>query len=372
MNLNVSRRVEPSKTIANVTALRLLSTYCLVIYHGRPALLSAGFSDQFVGILRAGTDLFLVCSAFLAIHTNSSKPTTGRRFFIKRAVRIVPLYWIITLLVFVLSAAVPTLFQATRPEISELLKSLFFIPYEKKNHAIQPMVFVAWTLNYIMLFAVIYAASIGMVGGPRAWIVAIILLCCLMVAGVAHNFEAAALRFYTSPILADFIFGIILSKFYNLSTWASRLHPRRNQEVIFLLLAALSAFAMICLQPYLWPHIHRSIGLGIPCLVLIGLAIRAEILGVKIKCWSIKELSKFTFSIYLSHFFCTGLLALFVKRNNPLSLSELAVGLSATILGSTILGCVLFYLVESPIARLFRSHSTEVTRAPRLIGDRMQ
>lgn len=358
-----------SVILNNVNVLRLISTYLLVVYHGRPALLSAGVNDQTVGALRAGTDLFLVCSAFLTIHTNAAGELTATSFLGKRVIRIVPLYWFITIAVFILSAMVPSLFQATRADFSELVKSLLFIPYEKRNHAIQPMVFVAWTLNYIMFFSVIYAASIAAVGSRLAWTLTTGIILSLILIGEIYTFQDAALRFYTSPILADFLYGMLLSKLYNHRRSILKLPPFSPHEIVYVLVAATITLTMIVAQPYHWSFVHRSLSLGIPCAVLLALAIRAEAIGFKIEDPWLKTLSKFTFSIYLSHFFCTGVLGAFTNRYGPLSYEQLALGLAATLVAATILGGALFYWVEEPITRALKSRARVATGDQRRVAD---
>ncbi|MFP3589860.1 acyltransferase, partial [Paraburkholderia sp. SIMBA_055] len=53
--------------------------------------------------------------------------TSVRDFIASRLVRIVPLYWLATLLVFFGALLRPDLFNSTTANVPELLKSLFFI-----------------------------------------------------------------------------------------------------------------------------------------------------------------------------------------------------------------------------------------------------
>jgi exopolysaccharide production protein ExoZ len=352
-----------SKIIVNVTILRLISTYILVIYHGRPSLLDAGINEETVHSLRVGTDLFLVCSAFLTIHTTFDKQITGSTFLLKRLARIVPLYWFVTFLIFGLAALAPTLFQATRADPSELIKSLLFIPYEKRNHAIQPMVFVAWTLNYIVLFSVVHAVSIAIAGARRAWILTSVMICGLMLMGQIATSDQPAFKFYTSPILSDFLYGMWLCQLFNYVKIDPRNQHDRAPKLIILAFGCAVACMLIVLQPYGWPSVHRCISFGIPCAALMGFAVAAEALGFRIEGRVSRALSKFTFSIYLSHFFATGLLAVYTARYSPLSIEELTVGLSATLVGATVLGGLLYFLVEAPLNRIVRKKGARVLAA---------
>ena len=49
---------------------------------------------------RYGIDLFFVISGFVIYHTNFPRALPAGTFFLRRALRIVPLYWTFTLMAF--------------------------------------------------------------------------------------------------------------------------------------------------------------------------------------------------------------------------------------------------------------------------------
>jgi peptidoglycan/LPS O-acetylase OafA/YrhL len=49
-------------------------------------------------------------------------------FAVRRILRILPLYWVCTLLVFAVALAAPALFKTTTADAKHLVLSLFFIP----------------------------------------------------------------------------------------------------------------------------------------------------------------------------------------------------------------------------------------------------
>src|SRR5512138_2340051 len=77
-----------------------------------------------------GVDLFFVVSGFIVCHVAAADPG---RFLVKRAIRVVPLYWLCTLALFALANAAPGLMGATRADWVELVKSLAFVPFIKGN-----------------------------------------------------------------------------------------------------------------------------------------------------------------------------------------------------------------------------------------------
>jgi exopolysaccharide production protein ExoZ len=86
-------------------------------------------------------------------HLSSSISFAGRRI-----VRIVPTYWVATFLAVILYASLPL---SRHPSISELLKSLIFIPYSTDPTAdMQPVLAQGWTLNYEMFFYALFAIAL--------------------------------------------------------------------------------------------------------------------------------------------------------------------------------------------------------------------
>jgi len=109
----------------------------------------------------AGVDIFFVLSGFLMWRITNEQ-TAALAFLRNRIRRIVPVYWIASLLVFVLAELGLT--SRIVADLGHLLASLFFIPY-KGPGGVYPILIVGWTLNYEMFFmpysrlALVFAAS---------------------------------------------------------------------------------------------------------------------------------------------------------------------------------------------------------------------
>ena len=56
-----------------------------------------------------------------------------KNFFLKRVIRIIPIYWILTFGVFSIAILKPDLLNNTTADYEHLLKSLFFIPFNIFN-----------------------------------------------------------------------------------------------------------------------------------------------------------------------------------------------------------------------------------------------
>jgi len=97
-----------------------------------------------------GVKLFFCISGFIIFNCSSQLPggvKSSFDFFIKRCIRILPLYYVATSIY-----ALKLAFQGKAPTISEYLFSIFFIPYVDQGGLMRPVLGQGWTLNFEMLF----------------------------------------------------------------------------------------------------------------------------------------------------------------------------------------------------------------------------
>lgn len=175
-----------------VQALRALAALAVVTQH--IPLYEAG---------AWGVDLFFIISGFIACYITAD---SDRKFLTKRVIRVVPLYWLGTFAVFALAFVVPQALNNTTTDPVQLVKSLFFIPFEKGPN-VYPVLYLGWTLNYEMLFYLLFALSMRVSFAYRAH-VCTALLVALVLAGRFVPEDAVALRFWTSPIILEFALGM--------------------------------------------------------------------------------------------------------------------------------------------------------------------
>src|SRR5690349_10997415 len=100
----------------NVQALRALAAMLVVLGHLQPLFETVHPALAWVGLGRCGVDLFFVISGFIMVHTTRAGDTSPGAFAIRRLVRILPLYWAVTLAVFAVALVAPSLVQASRPD----------------------------------------------------------------------------------------------------------------------------------------------------------------------------------------------------------------------------------------------------------------
>ena len=155
-----------------IDALRFFAAFYVVISH----LIGAFTKHESFIYLFLGIDIFFIISGFVMM---VSTQISSRHFFIKRIIRICPLYWGLTLVTFTIALIVPYLFENTTANFEHLFKSLFFIPFDKNGLGYFPILYVGWTLNYEMFFYLLFAIALIFHSEFRGIITSIFILCAI-------------------------------------------------------------------------------------------------------------------------------------------------------------------------------------------------
>ncbi|MBC7284392.1 acyltransferase [Hoeflea sp.] len=239
----------------------------------------------------AGVDLFFAISGFImAMIVFRPDEFDGRDFWIRRVAWVVPAYWMITGVVFVLAALVPSLFNSTTADIPHLLASLFFLAVNTGNGSTVPLLVVGWTVNYEMFFYLIVAITAGLFSDRRL-LGASGVIVGLVLAGIVFNPVQPSLAFYSNPILLEFVFGVLVFR-----TWS-------RTGSAGLSFAPVTVFALGALLLFLqWerPLVDwRAFYWGVPAAAVLyggvgALTFRNEFLA---------RLGDWSYALYLTHLF---------------------------------------------------------------------
>ena len=185
--------VERPGRMDSLQVLRAVAALAVVLFH-----------CNWTGIASFGVELFFVLSGFIICHAAAVDPEW---FLLKRAFRVIPLYWTATLGIFAVALAVPALVPSTVPSLDNLLRSLLFVPYLRADGESFPLLFLGWTLNYEAFFYAVFALALAL-GGRRAPLLALAMLGGAILARPWLAGLGFAFEFWTSPILLNFICGI--------------------------------------------------------------------------------------------------------------------------------------------------------------------
>lgn len=165
--------------------------------------------------LGAGVDLFFVISGFVIVY--ASRPyfaTPGGRsaFFLRRLIRILPLYWFALTLRLVALAAAAFLGVKAFPSLQAILTSYFFIPHDSMGYGDAypfPILDLGWTLNYEMFFYVVFAFFIVLPLERAVWATAGTLSAGVLIGAVFDL--ALPFSFWLQPIVLEFVAGMVLA-----------------------------------------------------------------------------------------------------------------------------------------------------------------
>ena len=280
----------------SIQALRGIAALFVVVSH-----------LAFVGVGAFGVDIFFCISGFIMMYV-TEKDT--KHFLVKRLIRIVPLYYLITVFTFVLLLIFPTMFMTTTADVSYLVKSFLFIPYEIGD-VIQPIVRVGWTINYEMFFYVLFFISMKISQKYRAVICSIVLVI-LAVVGEIVAVPTTILKFYCDELLIEFVFGML--SFYLCKKIFSALKDKNSGKYRIVLGAFCAVAIAVCFWLLIFEgnnfpitHFYRLLNWGVPAFVIF---VAVFTLGcmVKIpKCLS--YLGDISFSVYLLHYYPITLLS---------------------------------------------------------------
>jgi exopolysaccharide production protein ExoZ len=197
--------------IDNLQLLRLLAAFAILFSHAADRFL-ADESLLWRVPWVAGVDLFFVISGFvmgLLARDKWGSPGEARRFLLRRAIRIVPAYWFLTLLLAATALVAGGQIDGSRPTPGGLAASFLFLPWPRPSDGqIVPLLAQGWTLNYEAFFYL--AVGLALLSRRGPWLLAggFLLLC---LAGPLWPADWWAGHFYSDLLILLFLAGMGLA-----------------------------------------------------------------------------------------------------------------------------------------------------------------
>ena len=337
-----------------VQVLRGLAASLVVLHHYLASQIERGaeVGRWLENVGASGVDIFFVISGFIMMMTTSSthKDPAAGDFLWRRLVRIVPLYWALTIIAYAMVlAAGSSVNTVVSPEKFTL--SMLFLPYSEaaldmgtlahKAYVI-PM---AWTLTYEWYFYLVFAITlaIGLKPGGRllfmsAWFAVTVAI------GLLLQPSSMIAQVVTHPMVFEFLLGcaiaILYNKGYRLGGWPA------------LVLALAGMFVLSNIFHH--TAYDRTFYWGLSAFALVVAATLYR--GSQTDSVAIKPLAWFgdiSYSLYLSHFFT---LALFVRLQKRFDLLGDSFGLPTMalfLLLVLLVAAACYYGIEEPARRFF-------------------
>ena len=332
--------------INNVQALRALAAYAVVIFHCKVLLL--GSVTDHSGSW--GVDIFFVISGFVMAYTTNTFVNDPWGFLSRRVSRIVPLYWLMTIAVFLASMLLPSLFKSSDVQFIDLVKSLLFIPLRKYEGLVQPVLFLGWSLNYEMMFYVVFATSLCIRGSGARTLAITVAFTAFVIAGAVFRPENVILQFYTDPIILEFVAGAWIG----VAARSGRLVPK--QAAPLLLCIATGSLAILISTDFIWPDVPKVVAWGIPSVLIVSSAVSLEIAGYKVTRRLILTQGAASYSLYLTHFFSYEIFTKIVFHLiEPAGLAIRGAAFLASIIGAGVTAYLVWRFIEQPSNRFARN-----------------
>lgn len=268
--------------ITNIQLLRGVAALMVVFFHLVVKLQPFGYDGSQVSFLQGGVDIFFVISGFIMVHISRERERSGKQFLADRTIRIVPLYWLLTLVACCAGAA------ETRP-IGDLLRSLAFIP-NGSPPLFNPLVDGGWTLNLEMYFYGIFAVGLAVAREEKQRF-AVVVGTLFAVAAASRWMPGRYWPFFGNEIVFEFVVGMALAR---------AIDRLRSIGVVTAWCMVIAGGLLIALEP-LEQFGSRLLSDGLPAGLIVAAAISLDAAGKRVAAPAALRLGAISYAFYLSH-----------------------------------------------------------------------
>lgn len=339
MTIETTRR-----DITSIQMLRGIAATMVVFVHLDIQLKRLGFAQIGSDWMATGVDIFFVISGFIMwVTTMNRTGLTATEFMKNRIIRIVPLYWMVSLFVLATALFAPQLLHTTVFELGHTICSFLFIPARHPTTGeFWPLLVPGWTLNMEMLFYVLFAISIALSGGSArrrlAWIAGLLVAVLFTAEGLRSRVDV--MNFYANPIILEFLAGALLGVVYLWGKVGSSRLWFGAMAVGFLLL---------------WRGediVPAGVSLVGPAATLI---VGAALFSPPVKLAFLQRLGDASYSLYLTHVITlSGMTALW--RHQSVFHQPMLFG-SASLVAAIIVAMLCYRFIEVPVTESLKRFS---------------
>lgn len=199
----------------NLQILRGISALLVCCFHLREGL---AFDDVNIGEIlfgkgSIGVPIFFILSGFIMVFTTKKitfeEDTKNQiiSFFKKRIIRIIPLYYLLTLAWIILGGSIFYYFEGAG--LKRLLYSLLFVP---QNESL-PVLYLGWSLNFEIFFYLLFGLAFFLKSNRYLFLISFFIFSYIL--GLIYHFESAYLKMITSHLNLYFIVGIIFGLYFD-------------------------------------------------------------------------------------------------------------------------------------------------------------
>jgi len=321
--------------LSNLQILRAFAALNVVLFHIIAIAGEQGFGIPTLEFLRGwganGIDVFFVLSGFIMVYIAELRPRKPAAFLYSRAVRIIPIYWVLTL-VGLAAILLAGDFRGDPVSPEPILASFLFAT--RWTTTDMPILYVGWTLEWEMVFYLIFGLCLFFKSKRIQFVLPLVILSALVMFGGQDS------------IILEFGFGMIVAKLAKLN-WAK---TRAG-------LLTVAGTVLLAASIWIKPDLPQPVLWGLPsALLVLGL--------VNIPQWKFRlgeHLGDASYSIYLIQVFTIPVFYKLAEKTVP-DLSPLLLAM-ACLVGTALAGSLFHLLIEKNLQKLIVRKKTPVMPA---------
>lgn len=298
--------------LTNIQHLRAIAALTVVFSHlvaSAHAIARSGHTSFAIPPIFGtfGVDVFFVISGFIMYYTSSGQfgePGATAQFLRRRLIRIVPIYWILTMVQAVVLFVSRMDDANGQISLAQVLKSLLFIPYLSDTGKYRPLLGVGWTLNFEMLFYVVFGVALLFRRRIGVALLFLVFAGAIVVGQMAR--PSGALGAWTMPVSIEFLAGVLLAAAYvHVPGWAGRVVVPAAAGAVALVL-----FQHFCVAPTAYLHdelLWRAQHWAVAALIVLFALMARQSSGTLAASRVLARIGDSSYSLYLTHTIWIGL-----------------------------------------------------------------
>lgn len=255
----------------------------------------------------------------------------------RRFIRVVPLYWVATAAFII----VKYICWRDLPTLSQVIRSLMLFPLFGSGPNNLPLYFPAWTLQYEMLFYIIFTIALLI---SRNYAKSVVFLVLLFLSAVTLPiFWADGNEYFQSSMCLEFAYGIVI---YALIAGKLKIPPSLGVMAVVLSVLVFSL-------NYRLGSTSRALSWGLPAALLVGGMLAFE--GSKWLRYKVfVTLGDASYAIYLSHISLQIFIGEAAKWYRVDLDSSPLLKIAILFTSSILVGVLSHFVIEKPMLKLLR------------------
>lgn len=345
-----------SKRIDSIQAIRFFAALFVSLFHF--GYISSIITGNTIFDVKFFVNLFFCISGFFVIM--STEAIEKRKLFLtKRIIRLMPLYWALTFVTFIAAHILPELLGYI-PDLSQLIKSLFCIPFSrsalKAESTLRPIVGLGHTLQMEVVFSMIFSVAMRISHKKRAFVASLFAVIFALM-GRLFDFDSPILKFYFNVNWSSWLFFVLGIICYHIVKGLSKKDISNTLfgmwSSITIIVLALPQFLINIIITY---NISQYFQL-VMCLFLLIEVILIDKKGVKTPTL-IRKMGDASFSYYLIHYYIVSVSERILKIDD-FSLRNILLTVAVIII-SWVVAYISWYIIENKFGKWLSQKVTKI------------